>query len=84
MPDLSIVICRPSRSSTFGSQPSSSRARVMSGRRCFGSSTGSGLKTISDLLPVSVDHSSANSRMVTSFGLPMLTGSWKSDSAAAR
>ena len=36
----SIVFVSPSRRSTFGSQPSSVRARVMSGRRTFGSSTG--------------------------------------------
>ena len=40
-PDCSIVRCSPSRSDTSGDQPSSSRASVMSGRRCLGSSTGS-------------------------------------------
>ncbi len=40
-----IVDVRPSSSVTFGSQPSSVRARVMSGWRTFGSSVGSGLKT---------------------------------------
>ena len=39
----SIVLTRPSSSATFGSQCNSVRARVMSGRRCFGSSVGSGL-----------------------------------------
>ncbi len=39
----SIVLTSPSLSATFGSHPSSVRARVMSGRRCFGSSVGSGL-----------------------------------------
>jgi hypothetical protein len=47
----SIVRFIPSCRSTFGSQPSSVRARVMSGRRTFGSSCGSGLKTISHGLP---------------------------------
>ena len=40
-PAWSIVRRRPSCSGTLGSQPSSSRARVMSGWRTFGSSTGS-------------------------------------------
>jgi hypothetical protein len=39
----SIVLTSPSSSCTFGSQPRSVRARVMSGRRCLGSSVGSGL-----------------------------------------
>ena len=39
----SMVLTSPSSSCTFGSQPRSVRARVMSGRRCFGSSVGSGL-----------------------------------------
>ena len=38
----SIVFTSPSSSCTFGSQPSSVRARVMSGWRTFGSSVGSG------------------------------------------
>ena len=40
-PACSIVLWRPSRSSTSGSQPSSCFARVMSGWRTCGSSTGS-------------------------------------------
>ncbi len=40
-----IVDVSPSSSCTFGSQPSSVRARVMSGWRTFGSSVGSGWKT---------------------------------------
>ena len=40
-PAWSIVRRRPSCSGTLGSQPSSARARVMSGWRTFGSSTGS-------------------------------------------
>ena len=44
----SIVFVRPSRSSTSGSQPSRSRARVMSGWRTCGSSTGSASNTISE------------------------------------
>ena len=36
------VFCSPSSSPTFGSQPRSVRARVMSGCRTFGSSSGSG------------------------------------------
>ena len=38
----SSVLVSPSSSGTFGSQPSSVRARVMSGCRTFGSSSGSG------------------------------------------
>ena len=43
---------RGPRAARSGSQPSSSRARVMSGWRWVGSSTGSGSKTISDVEPV--------------------------------
>jgi len=43
-----MVLFRPSSSSTLGSHPRTSRARVISGRRCLGSSAGSGLKMISD------------------------------------
>ena len=43
--------CRP----TFGSQPSSSRARPMSGRRCCGSSVGSASWTISEREPGHLD-----------------------------
>ena len=39
----SIVFARPSLSGTFGSQPRSAFASVMSGLRRFGSSSGSGL-----------------------------------------
>jgi 16S rRNA (adenine1518-N6/adenine1519-N6)-dimethyltransferase len=38
-----VVCSSPSRRATFGSQPRSVRARVMSGLRTFGSSSGSGL-----------------------------------------
>ena len=40
-----MVFTSPSASDTFGAQPKSRRARVMSGRRCFGSSCGKGLNT---------------------------------------
>src|SRR5258708_5926435 len=42
----SIVFFNPSASGTCGSHFNKVRARVMSGRRCFGSSCGSGLYTI--------------------------------------
>ena len=55
---------RAGRSS--GSQPSSSRALVMSGWRCVGSSTGRGSNTISLDDPVTSMASSASSRIVNS------------------
>src|SRR5262249_1171617 len=64
----------PSSSPTFGSQPRIVRARLMSGWRCFGSSTGSGRKTISLDDLVSALMRSANWRIVTSAGLPQFTG----------
>src|SRR6202041_404316 len=48
----STVRATPTRTSTFGSHPSSDRAREMSGCRTFGSSTGSGLYWIADFVPV--------------------------------
>src|SRR4051794_906864 len=41
----SMVLLNPSSNGTFGSHFNFVFARVMSGRRCFGSSWGSGLKT---------------------------------------
>src|SRR4029079_5161355 len=71
----SMVFLSPSPSAPCGSQPPRSfRARVMSGCRTFGSSTGRGRKTISLLLFVSALMRSANSRMVVSIGLPQFTG----------
>ena len=72
------MLRRPSASGTFGSQPSFSRAWVMSGCRVCGSSTGSGLKTIGLVLPTAARIVSANSRIVISCGLPMLHGSRRS------
>ena len=69
------MVCpSPSSSPTFGSQPRMLRARVMSGWRCFGSSTGSGRKTISLADLVNALMRSANCRIVTSAGLPQFTG----------
>jgi len=48
----SIVFLIPSSKSTRGSQPRTSLARVISGWRTFGSSTGSGLNSIFDFVPV--------------------------------
>src|SRR5262245_61525934 len=70
----SIVFFSPSSTGTRGSHPSTSFARVMSGLRVFGSSSGSGRYSILLRLPVSRRIIFANSRMVISFGLPMLTG----------
>ena len=66
----------PSSNSTLGSQPRIFFARVMSGWRTFGSSTGSGLYLIFDFVPVMRMISSANCLIVISRGLPMFTGSW--------
>ena len=52
----------PSSSVTRGSQPSTARAFEMSGRRCLGSSSGSGRNTMRRLLPVSARMCSANSQ----------------------
>ncbi len=65
----------PSSKSTRGSQPSTFRARVMSGRRTRGSSWGSGLWTMGTSRPHRRCTERANSRMVISCGLPMFTGS---------
>ena len=53
---------KPSRRSTFGSQPSSSRARVMSGRRRVGSPTGSGSNTISRARTGDLEHDARRAR----------------------
>lgn len=49
---------------------SSSCAWLISGRRCFGSSCGSGRWTIRDREPVMAITFSASSRIVNSFGVP--------------
>ncbi len=77
-----MVSRRPSSRGTLGSQPSSVRARVMSGWRCFGSFWGSGWKMIFPPPPAAARTASANWRMVISRGLPMFTGSVTSDSAS--
>src|SRR5437879_1361382 len=71
----SIVLRSPSSSATWGSQPSSVRALVMSGWRTLGSSSGRGRNTISLFEPVSALIRSANWRIEISIGLPQLTGS---------
>src|ERR1700682_6373523 len=68
------VRLRPSSRGTSGSQPSRLRARVMSGRRCFGSSIGRGRWTIPLFEPARRMIVSASSSTVTSLGLPRLTG----------
>src|SRR5487761_1222917 len=75
---------RPSSRATRGSQPSRLRARLMSGRRCFGSSTGSSLNSMVLLEPARRTIVWARSRTVTSWGLPRLTGSSSARSSAAR
>ena len=80
----SIVCFKPSASGILGSQSSRSLASVMSGRRRVGSSAGNGRLT--NLLdePVNSITCSANSRMVNSVGLPMLTGPVKSSTFIMR
>jgi hypothetical protein len=75
-PRLSIVRRRPSSSDTFGSHPSTSRARVMSGLRTLGSSIGRPSNTISERAAVSWTIFSASSSSVISSGLPTFTGWW--------
>src|SRR6202022_1281626 len=64
----------PSSRPPSGCQPSLVRARVMSGWRRVGSSTGKGPCTISLFAPASLMIVSASCSMVTSCGLPRLTG----------
>ena len=73
----------PRARSTCGSQLRSCLARVMSGWRTWGSSTGSASKTISDRDSVASITASASSSRVISFGLPRLTGRCTSDSASS-
>src|SRR5207302_1872426 len=62
----STVSRRPSSVSTRGSHPSSARARVMSGWRTLGSSTGSGRNTISLREPVSrIMRLASSSRVIS-------------------
>ena len=68
-----IVLVRPSLHGTAGSQPSSSRARVVSGRRTLGSSTGRSTKAMADREPVAAMTSRAMSSTERSSGVPMFT-----------
>src|SRR5918997_849501 len=72
------VFSKPSRAGTLGSQPNTSLARVMSGQRRLGSSSGRGSKTTSLGLPeIFAERSitiSAISYTLISLGLPMFTG----------
>src|SRR5579859_4213849 len=77
------VRSRPSRRGTWGFQPSNVAARVMSGLRCTGSSSGSGTKASSEDDPVTSRTSSASSSIVNSAGLPMLIGPVWSESSRA-
>src|SRR2546425_272026 len=62
----SIVRRRPASSGTFGSQPKTWRAWVMSGWRTLGSSVGSGRSTTGLRLPVRRSTTSASWRTVNS------------------
>ena len=70
-----MVSLRPWSKETTGSQPSSWRALVMSGRRRGGSSCGSSSKRMRLEEPVSAMTRRAQSSTVFSAGLPRLTGS---------
>ena len=78
------VRIRPSAAGPRAPSPSTSRASVMSGWRWVGSSVGSGSNTISDDEPVTSSTAWASSRIVNSFGLPMLTGPTWSDRRSPR
>ena len=69
-----MVFTNPSASGTFGAHFRIFFARVMSGWRCFGSSCGKGLKTISLRELVVRMICLAKLRTVISTGLPMFTG----------
>src|ERR1051326_1906920 len=73
------VFFNPSTRSTFAFQPRRVTARVTSGWRIFGSSSGSGGNVILPLLPVSCRISFANCSIGISSELPMLTGSFSAD-----
>ena len=66
----SIIRFSPSSSSTVGCQPNFSLANVISGWRCFGSSSGKDLNTIFEDEPVILMILSANSNTGNSFGFP--------------
>src|SRR5215212_1706391 len=68
------VVARPTRAGGGGSHPSDSLARVMSGRRFWGSSSGRGFCEISLCEPESSMTISATSRTEYSMGLPIFTG----------
>jgi hypothetical protein len=73
-----MVLGNPWSRLTFGSHLRSLLASVISGWRTLGSSSGRGLKTTFDLLPVISMTFRASCSTVISFGLPTLMGpvSW--------
>lgn len=76
----SIIRFNPSSSSTVGCQPNFSLANVISGWRCFGSSSGKDLNTIFEDEPVILMILSANSNTGNSFGFPRFIGPVNSSS----
>src|SRR6185437_10287214 len=70
----SMVRPSPSRTGTAGSQFNVALARVMSGRRTFGSSAGRGRRAIFDDEPVNSSTIVARSATVYSTGFPMFVG----------
>src|SRR5664280_2699606 len=70
----SIVLLRPSSRPIMGCQERAVFARVISGRRCLGSSAGRGRWMIFDFEPVILMIFPARSPTDTSTGLPILTG----------
>ena len=76
----SIIRFSHSSSSTVGCQPNFSLANVISGWRCFGSSSGKDLNTIFEDEPVILMILSANSNTGNSFGFPRFIGPVNSSS----
>src|SRR5690349_4151933 len=75
---------KPSSSVIAGRQPRRRRARVVSGRRTAGSSTGRGMNSIGEALPVMSLIVSASRSTVSSREPPILTGPAKSLAARAK
>jgi hypothetical protein len=69
-----MVFIGPVSASTWGTQPSRFRARIMSGRRTFGSSTGSGRCSTALGLPAKRITSRATSTIFISVGFAKLLG----------
>lgn len=69
-----MVFFRPSLSGVEGEKPISFLARLISGQRCVGSSSGKSWNMMDEDEPVNSITKLANSAMVVSIGLPMFIG----------